>query len=203
MGAEPRARQLADLYAARVQDIKVRVARGLQGARRARVYVELGQRGPSEYGNSYGDDLWGPLVETVGGTNIAKGRVVSAAPLSPEYVLAANPEYIFITGSTWTNSPTAVEMGFGVPPDVTNARLRPYLDRPGWRSLAAVRTGHVYALHHGIARTLFDFAGMEFIAKAMFPAQFADVDPETSMRGFFAKYLPVSFDGTWMLKLRP
>jgi iron complex transport system substrate-binding protein len=201
MGAETRAQELARLYAGKVAEVKARVAKGRD--RRPKVYVELGQRGPSEYGNSYGADLWGPLVETSGGANIARGKINAPAPLSAEYVLASNPDYVFITGSNWTNSPDAVEMGFGVPSKLTNERLRRYLDRPGWRNLTAVREGHVYAIHHGIARTLFDFVGMQFFAKALYPAQFADVDPEASMRDYFRKYLPVTYEGTWMWRLQP
>jgi iron complex transport system substrate-binding protein len=87
-------------------------------------------------------------------------------------------------------------------PDLTDARLKPYLDRPGWSQLTAVKAGHVYAIHHGIARTLFDFVGMQFIAKAIYPQQFTDIDPEASMRAFFAKYLPVTYEGTWMMQVR-
>ncbi len=60
----------------------------------------------------------------------------------------------------------------------------------------------MYAIHHGIARTLFDYSGMQFFAKAMYPAQFADVDPEASLRDYFNTYLPVRYDGTWMLQLQ-
>jgi len=200
MGTEARAREVADFYAARVADVKARIARA--GRPRPKVYVELGNKGPSEYGNSFVDDQWGPLVETAGGANIAKGKIGAEAPLSAEYVIASNPDFIFIAGSNWTNTPAAVEMGFGISPDLTNARLKPYLDRPAWSQLAAVKAGHVYAIHHGIARTLFDFAGMQYIAKAMYPQQFADVDPEGSMRAFFAKYLPVAYEGTWMMQVR-
>jgi len=199
LGTDARARQLAALYGAKVADVQARVARATTP--RPKVYVELGQGGPSVYGNSYSDDLWGPLIETSGGINIAKGRV-NDSPLSPEYILASNPDYIFITGSTWPNSPQAVEMGFGVSPALTNARLRAYLARPGWSGLSAVKNGRVYAIHHGIARTLFDYSGMQFFAKAMYPAQFTDIDPEASLRDYFSTWLPVRYDGTWMLQLQ-
>ena len=200
MGTETRAREVADFYAARVADVRARIARA--GQPRPKVYVELGHKGPTEYDSSFANDQWGPLVETAGGANIAKGKIGAEAPLSAEYVIASNPDFIFIAGSNWTNAPSAVEMGFGISPDLTNARLKPYLDRPGWSQFAAVKAGHVYAIHHGIARTLFDFVGMQFMAKAMYPQQFADIDPDASMRAFFAKYLPVTYEGTWMMQVR-
>ena len=200
MGTEARAQALADLYKSKVEDVKARVAKA--GKTPPKVYVELGRAGPGEYGASFADDQWGPLIETAGGNNIAKGKIRAEAPLSAEYVLATNPDFIFIAGSNWTNSPNAVEMGFGIDPNLTNARLKAYEGRPGWNNLNAIKTGNLYAIQHGIARTLFDYAGMQFVAKAMYPEQFADIDPEASLRDYFNTYLPVRYDGTWMLKVR-
>lgn len=200
MGTEARAQELANLYKSKVEDVKARVAKA--GKASPKVYVELGKAGPSEYGVSFADDQWGPLVETAGGNNIAKGKITAEAPLSAEYVLSTNPDYIFIAGSNWTNSPNAVEMGFGVDGALTNTRLKAYEARPGWANLTAIKNGNLYAIQHGIARTLFDYAGMQFVAKAMYPEQFADVDPEASLRDYFNKYLPVKYDGTWMWKVR-
>jgi len=202
VGADGRARELADLYTAKVADVRARVAKAAQaGLPRPKVYVELGDPGPAEYGDSFVADQWGPLVDIVGGANIAKGQITSEAPLRAEYVLASNPDYIFIAGSTWTNAPASVDMGFGVPASITAARLKPYLDRPGWRDLNAVRNGHVYAIHHGIVRTLFDYTAMQFFGKALYPGQFAGVDPEASLRAYFDRYLPVRYSGTWMLRI--
>lgn len=201
IGQEARAQELADMYAAKVADVQARIARA--GTAPPKVYVELGMKGPGEYDSSFAADQWGPLTGTAGGANIALGKITSEAPLAAEYVLASKPDYIFIAGSTWTGMTTAVEMGFCVDPALTNARLTAYRARPGWAGLPAIQSNHLYAIHHGIARTLFDFAGMQFIAKAMYPAQFADIDPEASLRGYFAKYLPVAYEGTWLLQAKP
>jgi iron complex transport system substrate-binding protein len=92
-------------------------------------------------------------------------------------------------------------MGFGVDITLTDVRLRAYEGRPGWSNLTAVEAGNLYAIHHGIARTLFDYVGMQFIAKAMYPDQFTDVVPEASLRDYFDKYLPVRYEGTWLHKV--
>jgi ABC-type Fe3+-hydroxamate transport system substrate-binding protein len=199
MGTLPRAEELADLYKAKVADVQARIAKAGRAA--PKVYVELGDKGPGEYGSSFSADQWGPLIVTAGGSNIAKGKIEAEAPLSAEYVLAENPDYVFIAGSTWTNSPNAVEMGFGIDKSLTDSRLKAYEARPGWAEMAAIRNGDLYAIHHGIARTLFDYVGMQFMAKAMYPAQFADVDPEAELKAYFEKYLPVTYEGTWLHKV--
>ena len=44
---------------------------------------------------------------------------------------------------------------------------------------------------------------MQYIAKQLYPEAFRDVDPEASFRSYHAKYLPVGYAGTWMLRLKP
>lgn len=54
---------------------------------------------------------------------------------------------------------------------------------------------------HGGNRTLYDYAFLQFLAKAMYPEQFADLDPQASLDRFFATYMPVEFKGTYMTQL--
>lgn len=199
MGADERARKLADEYAAAVADVQERVKRA--GGTPKRVYVELGNKGPGEYGNSYGKGMWAGVVALAGGNNIAAGQVENWGPLNPEYVLASNPEVIFIPGSDWTTKKQAVLMGFGISPDKTRERLRPYTKRPGWAELSAVKSSRVYAIYHGGARTLYDYAYLQYIAKVLHPEAFADVDPAATLRRYYDNWLPIKAEGAFMVKL--
>lgn len=199
MGTDERAQRLADEYKAAVADVQARVARA--GGTPKRVYVELGNKGPGEYGNSYGKGMWAGVIELAGGNNIAAGQVENWGPLNPEYVLASNPEVIFLPGSDWVTKEKAVLMGFGVDSGVTRERMRPYLGRPGWSGLAAVKAGEVHAIYHGGARTLYDYAYLQYIAKILHPEAFADVDPAATLRNYYKTWLPVAADGAFMVKL--
>ena len=104
-GNEERARDLAALYTDRLADVARRVA---DVPVRPKVYVEIGQAGADVVGNSYWKGMWGRLVEFAGGDNIAAGHLAGAGawgPLDPEYVLAANPDAVFIAGSSWAGRP--------------------------------------------------------------------------------------------------
>ncbi len=83
---------------------------------------------------------------------------------------------ILFAGSSWVNRPRAVKTGYDMTPDGTRATLKPYAERPGWSGIRAIREGRVAAIEHGLARTLADFAAMQFIAKQLHPSAFADVD---------------------------
>lgn len=198
LGRQDRARKLADRYAKAHADVRARVA---SISDRPKVYVEIARKGAEEQDNSYGDTMWGKLIETAGGHNIAKDKIAKWGPLSPEYILAQNPSAVFLAGSGWKGRDKAVLMGPGVDPAISHARMRPYLGRPGWTTLAAVNNGSLHALYHGGARTLYDFAFLQYIAKALHPEKFADVDPAANLDAFFEEFMPIRFNGTYMTKL--
>ncbi len=200
-GNEERSRALAALYMDKLAGIARRVG---SVTARPKVYLELGMGGADVVGNTYWKGMWGRLLDRVGAENIAAGRIPGAyAPLSPEYVLAANPDAIFIAGSSWLGQPRAVLTGFDADEATTRARLAPYARRPGWADLAAVRQGQVFAVEHGLCRALFDYCPTYFIAKSIHPEAFADVDPVAELRRYHEQYLPVPFEGTWMTRLTP
>ena len=197
-GNEDRARVLADLYAAKVADI----ARRVEGLPRPRVYVELGQGGAGVVGNTYNDAMWGRMGQLAGGANIAAGRIPAGfAPMNPEFVLAAAPEHVFITASSWAGSPNAVQAGYDVDIATTRRTLAPYAERPGWATLPAIRAGELHAVETGLARSLWDWTASQYIAKQLHPAAFADVDPVAELRRYHEQFLPVAFEGTWMARL--
>lgn len=199
MGVEERADALAAEYAAAVADVEARVARSPRPQRS--VYVELGNRGPGTVGNSYGTGMWGGVIELAGGRNIASGVVDRWGPLAPEYVLGQNPDVILIPGSSWRGNSEAVLMGFGIDPQITRDRLRPYTARPGWPDLAAVQAGEVHAVYHGGARTLYDYTFLQYLAKVLHPEAFADLDPLETHRRYYERWLPIRADGSFMVRL--
>lgn len=200
MGTEDRAEKLVALYKEKIADTLQRVKSASQ-SERPKVYVELGQKGASEYGNTYGKGMWAGVIDSAGGLNIAARQIAGYGPLNPEYILSAKPDAIFITGSEWTSLPDAVLMGFGIGADVTRARAAPFLKRAGWQDLPAVKNGEVYAIYHGGTRTLYDYAFLRYIAKALYPNAFSDVDPQAELAAYYHDYLPVTPEGTFMIRI--
>lgn len=197
MGTQDRAEQLAKDYEAAMADIDARIKAA--GPTDKKVYVELAQKGAAEIGNSYGDTMWGALVDKLGGKNIAKGQVGNWGPLSPEYVLAEKPDLIFLAGSEWLSRPQSVQVGFGADPALTRERMKPYVERAGWSELPAVKNGQVHAIYHGGARTLSDFVYAQYIAKQLHPDAFKDVDPAKNIADYYAKWLPIKAEGVFVL----
>lgn len=196
MGTEDRAEQLANTYKTAMNDIHGRISK--QPKSEKKVYIELAQNGPETVGNSYGDSMWGALVTELGGKNIAKGQIGNWGPLSPEYVIAQQPDLIFLAGSEWINKPQSVTVGFGAQPQILHERMAAYLKRAGWSDLPAITNHNVHAIYHGGARTLSDFVYAQYIAKQLYPDAFKDIDPAQNLRDYYDKWLPIKADGVFV-----
>ena len=167
-----------------------------------RTYIEKGQGGADNIDDTWSKVVWGEMLDTAGGANIADGTIPAGnyGQMSEEKILVSNPEYILITGSDWVNSNVAVVMGYGADSNVTNSRLLTYASRKGWNNLLAIKNNNLYAVHHGLARSLMDFAAIQFIAKQLHPDLFRDIDPNSELEEFHNKFLPVKFSGVWFWK---
>lgn len=203
MGTTGRTEVLIERYRRNFESIRDRAARAA-GASKPRAYIELGQGGAEMIGNSYPpNNLWGRFFEHLGAQNAAAGRIQGGyGPIAAEAVIAFDPQFIFIGASSWVNRPKAVRTGYDVAPEVTRSGLTPYLQRPGWPGLTAIRNGELHALEHGLARTLFDDTALLYMAKRFYPGAFEGDDPIASLADYHARFLPVPFSGTWMLPWR-
>ena len=194
LGKEERAHDIVDFCNEHVNEVYDRLDE--IDKPKPKVYVELGSKGPSEYGNTYGNFMWGALIERCGGINIAKGIIEKWGPINPEYLLDANPDVILITGKE--------PMGLGYyvdDPEESKELLKAFLNRPGWDTFNAVKNDRVYSIHHGLSRRLFDFVAIQYMAKCIYPDEFEDLDPEENWKEFHERFLPVDYSGVWMLSL--
>ncbi|GHU45110.1 hypothetical protein FACS1894190_17120 [Spirochaetia bacterium] len=84
----------------------------------------------------------------------------------------------------------------------TQGLLRNYLDRPGWKELAAVKNRRVFAIHHALGREVYDVAAVAFLAKTIHPELFADINPEAMLKEYYDRFLPYDLHGVWMTQLK-
>lgn len=201
-GQEARAKEIADWYEGVVKDVHARVEKS--GKPKPKIYLEFGNKGPAELGNSFGNTMWGPLAEQAMGDNIAVGHVEYAGPMNPEQVLASKPEVIMIAGreTELKKNPEALVMGIHIDEAEAQKRLAGYKERVGWSELPAIKDGRLFGLYQGASRTLADAASIQYVAKALYPEAFADVDPVQTYLDFHKKYLPVVPEGTFFIQAK-
>ncbi len=200
-GNTARANELADFYQSSIAEVQKRVSAAHQA--KPKVYFEFGNRGPGEYSFTYGKNMWGAMLDLAGGNNIAAPYIEWWGKLNPEKVLASSPDVLFFSGREDNAIASALPMGVGVKKADAEAKLAAFTQRPGWSDFPAVKNHRVFAVYQGASRTLSDFAMVQFIAKSLYPAQFADVDPVKNYLDYYKKYLPVVPVGTFAISLQP
>lgn len=199
LGQEERAAEIADFYTEQMAVVTERLA-DLPDEARPRVYMEFSM-GPGQYGGTWSEQMWGALIRTCGGTNIAAGMEGASVEIAPEQVISADPEVIIFTCSPREDVSDNIVLGYGADEALALEHMEAYKTRDGWASLDAVKNNRIGALYHDLSRHIFDFAGAQFLAKEIQPEIFADLDPEANLAEFFARFMPVELDGVWTLSL--
>lgn len=200
LGKEKRSQEIVDFYQKQVNKVYSRLEK--IDKQKPTVYVECGWKGPSIYGNSYGNYMWGALIEKCGGINIAKGKIERWGPLNPEYVLKADPDVVIITGSYWPKNPDSMRLGYYANLEESKKLLKNFTKRPGWKNLTAVKNNRIYSIHHGLSRHIYDSASIQYFAKIFYPDKFSDIDPVENLKEFHERFLPVDYSGIWMISLK-
>jgi iron complex transport system substrate-binding protein len=201
-GEEDRADEIAQFFDDKIAGIKETI--GKKKAKKPTVYVECAWKSIKEYGNSYGNSAgWGALVNAAGGINIA-GDVVNATTgtISPEYLLSKNPDKIVFSGSYWKDAPESLRLGYTADPSRARELLDGLTTRDGWQNLDAVKNKEVYGLFHGMSFHIYNYIGLEALAKWFYPDLFGEFDPEGDFKEFHRKYMPYDLSGTWFTSLR-
>ncbi len=199
-GTEQRAEEAAQAYADGMADIQKRI----QAAQlpQPKIYIEFGDKGPQEHSFTFGKNMWGAIADAVGGNNVSKPFVENWGPINPEQLLVSKPEVIIISGTeVGMKQADAMAMGIDIGAEEAQRRLKGFTLRNGWDNLPAVKNNHVYGIYHTASRSLSDLASAQFMAKALYPQLFADVNPEKTYQAFHEKYLPVKPKGTFFIQL--
>ena len=201
LGKEERAAEINKFYTERVTRVLDRVSK--INKPKPTVYLEVGMNGPEEFGNSFSSNYsWGALATMAGADVITKDVIKKTSPINPEFILEKNPDIIMIMGSYWPKKPTSMRLGFEATEDSSQALLKAFTtERQGWSELKAVENKQVYSAHHGLPREVFDAAVFEYLAKTFYPEEFADVDPEATLKEFYDKFLPYSYSGIWFMHM--
>ena len=207
LGKEEIAQEFCDNYSNGIRTVQERIASLSDEEKNIKVYVELGNVGVSEIGNTYDGILWGSIVDHVGAKNIAAGKLPeSYGPLDKEYILEQNPDVIVIGGSIWSgdDGKDQMRMGFTIGEELAQTRLAGFANRDWFRYLNAVQHGEIYGVDHGSLRNILDYTFTTYMAKVLYPDLFADMDPQTEYREILTNYLPeVTAPGTFMIKYEP
>ncbi|MDI3484992.1 MAG: iron complex transport system substrate-binding protein [Methanolobus sp.] len=201
MGKEERAENISEFYGEQM-DLVYSTLESIdpESSEFQKVYVEYGSRGPTQYGITFSDSNWGPMITKLGAVNVAEG-VASMSAIDPEYLLSQNPDIIIIAGQYWPENPDSMGLGYSTSTEDSIEDLQGFCTRSGWDTLVAVEDNNVHGIHHGISYHIYNFVGMQALAKWIYPQEFADMDPDANLQEFHERYLPVNYTGTWIVDI--
>jgi len=115
--------------------------------------------------------------------------------MNPEQVLASSPDVIAIGGTNWSPDGNIMRLGFYATSKQASEHLGLYAKRAGWLDLTAIKTGRLYAIHYNYFIRPYNFAGVEAMAKYLYPKEFANLNSEKDIADFFNKYMLVKYSG--------
>jgi iron complex transport system substrate-binding protein len=142
----------------------------LSEAQYPRVYIESW----TDYTAHASDSSMHTMITFLHAKNIAE-NLTSSGTVSPEWVIDQNPEVIFKLAITGEN---------------TTAVRNKVMTRIGSSKIQAVQNNRVFVLDTYTATSPRAVVGMLYLAKALYPERFTDIDPEEVLHEYAREFLP-------------
>lgn len=200
LNKEKRATEISTYYENKITPI-FNKAKEIKEEDKPKVYMEF-SKGKDTYGNTWSKKMWGSLIEQVGGKNIAYNiSDANSVTMAKEAIISSNPDTIILTGALQNGLSNNVTLGYNQDENKAKESLATYLSRSEWSNITAVKNRNLHAIYHDLSRHIFDFAGIEFLAKCIQPDIYSDLNPLEDLKDFFHLYMPFELEGCFMISL--
>ncbi|EOS94782.1 ABC transporter substrate-binding protein [Erwinia tracheiphila] len=143
------------------------------------------------------------LLAFAGGNNIAAERFSSVfGQISPEAVIAADPNVYIVTGMAGPTQAGQLQLGPQVNPKQAQQSFVQALQQENVLStLPAIRHGKALAVWHNFYISPWHLLDVEMFAKVFHPRLFSDLDPAKTLEQMNREFLPVPETGTYWTQL--
>lgn len=158
-----------------------------QTQKRLSVYLES----YSDY-HAVGPGSGGELMcDLSGGRNLASKLAVPYPQVTPEWVVAQNPEVIVKAAAYGNGYATADPRPF-------NQRRDAIMGRPCWHHIAAVGSRRVHVMDSSIWTGPRDIIGIAYMARWFHPDLFADLNPEALHKEYLETFQGLPYRGVFV-----
>jgi iron complex transport system substrate-binding protein len=136
---------------------------------------------------------WGGMIEAVGARNLGSALLPGATgDVSLEKVISMKPDAYIVSGSQWaTKTNAAVPFGYGVTQQQVDDAFNRMKQRPGFAQVTAVKEGRFYGIYHNFYNHPYNIAGLEYLAKFIYPNQFKELDPAKTYSDILSRFTEV------------
>ena len=133
-----------------------------------------------------------PTLEWAGLENLGKTLPGFSVDVDAEWFVESDPDVIIV--GDWNDFFVGYKVG---DPSVPAEALLKLVKSETWlEQVRAVKEGRVYLVEYMLLGTR-AFMGSLYLAKAVYPERFGDVDPEKYHREYFERWLGVEYGGIW------
>jgi ABC-type Fe3+-hydroxamate transport system, periplasmic component len=171
LGKEDRAEQYAEYVEQYLNLINTRLA-NVSTTNRPRVYMEMYNDYSAQGNNTQGD----AILTLLHADNIAHNMDLFPT-VSAEWVVAQDPDVIV----KWVSSSSTTPLD-----QVYNDTV----NRPGLSNTSAVKNHRVYIISGDVISSPRGIAGLMYMAKALHPEEFADINPDQILTDYASEYHP-------------
>ena len=186
LNREKEAREFADWYQQKMQLIQEGI-RTLDSDSLPNVYIESYTDYHSAGRGSGGNEMcvW------AGGRNISGTSAIQYPEVTPEWVVAENPDIIIKVASLGR----CYQMT--EPGRLKNIRTG-IIRRSAWNNISAVKKGKVYVLANDIWTGPRAIIGISYMAKWFHPAVFKEIDPVLIHKEYLEKFQKIKYSGVYV-----
>ncbi|CNE98844.1 ABC transporter substrate-binding protein [Yersinia nurmii] len=189
---EAEAQQYTDFYQQHYQNI-INKTRSIEPKPLVFVEAKAGLGGVESCCFTHGHVGWGALVEAVGAHNIGSDLLPGATgDVSLEKVIVLKPAAYIVSGSQWASkNNAAVPFGYEVTQNQVDVAFTKLKQRPAFAQISAVQENRLYGVYHNFYNHPYNIVGMEYLAKFIYPAQFAQLQPQDTYNEIIAKFTQI------------
>ncbi|MFP1770907.1 ABC transporter substrate-binding protein [Lonsdalea quercina] len=139
---------------------------------------------------SHAHNGWGGLVEAAGARNIGSTLLPGAyGYVSLEKLINMKPDVYIMTGSKRGDGASPLlQLGYGADKANLDGRGNQLLSRTGVAQIPAVQKKQAFGLYHHFYNHPYNVIGMEYLAKAIYPQQFSDLNPDASYHDIIRRF---------------
>ncbi|MCM2971415.1 ABC transporter substrate-binding protein [Larsenimonas suaedae] len=197
IGRDAEYERFATFYRAKRQEVAT-LAEGIDPSTpKPLIFLEAHAAGMHACCYSPGDGSFQGFIDLVGGENLG-GRTLKGKSglLTPEYILASQPDIYIATGGSYLEGTPGMVLGPFEPIEKARASLKRVTSRDAIAQLAAVKHHRVHGLYHHLINTPYNIVVLELLAKWIHPDVFGELDPTATLDAINKKFAAVPLTGS-------
>jgi iron complex transport system substrate-binding protein len=186
LGKEAEAKEYADFFAGYYEKINDTLA-DVPDAEKKTVYFEGAKKYQTYGGAGYGSGIPN-VIRFAGGKDLYPERTELAFEVNPEDVAKRNPDVIF----------KGTPLGWAEQNETAFKAMRDeIMNRPELATTNAVKNNQVYVISFDVIGGASKKFGPVFLAKALYPEKFQDLDPLAFYQEYLEKFQGLKYQGVY------